>query len=378
MFEFKNKTILIISPQAWGKMYISKHHYAAELAKRGNLVYFLNPPIRQFFPKLLINKKHENLFLINYSFFFPYNLRFHFRKMFNLLQKIQLFFLLNKVKKPIDVVWCFDTNLFSDLSVFGNCLKIYHPVDNVAGQIQKSIIQSSDFIFSVSDIIIDKLKKITDKKNIHFINHGLSEYFVNFRKNKEVLKDKITAYFVGNILLKTLDRNAAKKIISENPNILFVFIGAYTSSNILSTVNIEAADFISFLKNSKNVTLKGSMHPKNILNEIKNADVLLVLIDPQKDINKGSNSHKILEYLSAGKVIVANHISSYANKRDLIEMVDEMHNDNLPGLFKKVINKLDYYNSPELQEKRIKFALDNTYENQIKRIEDYITKKQMF
>lgn len=43
-FSFNNKTILIISPEPWGKMMISKHHYALELAKLGNEVYFLNPP----------------------------------------------------------------------------------------------------------------------------------------------------------------------------------------------------------------------------------------------------------------------------------------------------------------------------------------------
>ncbi len=39
-----DKTILIISPQEWGKMLLSKHHYALELAKAGNIFYFLNPP----------------------------------------------------------------------------------------------------------------------------------------------------------------------------------------------------------------------------------------------------------------------------------------------------------------------------------------------
>ncbi len=38
------KTILLISPESWGKSFVSKHHYAVELAKKGNIVYFLNPP----------------------------------------------------------------------------------------------------------------------------------------------------------------------------------------------------------------------------------------------------------------------------------------------------------------------------------------------
>ena len=40
----RNKTILIISPQPWDHIAISKHHYANELAARNNTVYFLEPP----------------------------------------------------------------------------------------------------------------------------------------------------------------------------------------------------------------------------------------------------------------------------------------------------------------------------------------------
>jgi len=128
------------------------------------------------------------------------------------------------------------------------------------------------------------------------------------------------------------------------------------------------------LELSPNVILKGSTPSKEIANHLADFDVLLVLINSQKDYNKGSNSHKIIEYLSTGKVIVSNHLSTYKNQRELIKMVDEMHNEKLPELFKTVINNLEYYNNPELQRKRIKYALENTYEKQIIRIKQYISK----
>ena len=40
MDGLKNKKILLISPQSWGTMFVAKHHYAIELAKLGNEVYF--------------------------------------------------------------------------------------------------------------------------------------------------------------------------------------------------------------------------------------------------------------------------------------------------------------------------------------------------
>jgi len=379
MFQFKNKTIIVISPQKWGKMHISKHHYAIESAKIGNTVYFFNPPVRQFLPKIKINKseKYNNLFIVDYSFFFPYNLRFHFRTLFDKLLSKNIKFILKRINQKIDIVWCFDTNLLSDFQIFKNVIKIYHPVDNIMGTNQKSLLQSADYVFSLSDIITKDLLTYYNRK-IHFINHGLSDYFINTKIKKEQKRVKARAYFVGNVLLASLDRVIAKKIITENNDVTFIFIGAYdySSNNIGGDTNTDALKFADFLKQSKNVILKGSMHPMYIPQELQNADVLLVLIDPQKDINKGSNSHKILEYLSTGKVIVANHISTYADKPGLIEMVDEMHNDKLPALFKKVINNLDYYNSPELQKKRIEFALDNTYAKQIERIEKIISENR--
>src|ERR1700760_691648 len=39
-----NKTIVILSTEPWGKMLLSKMHYAIELAALGNKVWFVNPP----------------------------------------------------------------------------------------------------------------------------------------------------------------------------------------------------------------------------------------------------------------------------------------------------------------------------------------------
>ena len=35
--------VLLISPQHWGTMRVTKHHYAIELAKLGHEVFFLEP-----------------------------------------------------------------------------------------------------------------------------------------------------------------------------------------------------------------------------------------------------------------------------------------------------------------------------------------------
>ena len=74
--RLKNKIILLISPQAWGNMFLAKHHYAIELAKCGNQVFFLNPP--ELGIKAVEIKQHESisgLFLIRHSLFFPFQVK---------------------------------------------------------------------------------------------------------------------------------------------------------------------------------------------------------------------------------------------------------------------------------------------------------------
>ena len=88
-----NKVILVLSPQAWGKMMLAKHHYALELAKAGNTVYFLNPPdndqwhIKKATERIKIRQAPENanLWFIDQELYFPYVLKFHSRPVYNFL-----------------------------------------------------------------------------------------------------------------------------------------------------------------------------------------------------------------------------------------------------------------------------------------------------
>jgi len=375
----KNKTILLISPNKWGKMTVSKHHYAMELAKRGNTVYFLNPPnlTKNHFE---ITELKENLYLIDYKPIYRAE-RFLPKFMFVFLVRLQIKYLFWKINKPIDVLWSFSASIFTNLSWFKAKLKLFHPVDQLETTKEINIAKNANIVFSVSEIILDKLKEYRYKS--FFINHGLSHEFVDLAKERLLkiastikTENKVKVAYVGNLLLKSLDRKICKKIIEQNPDIDFNFYGAFkfSDSNLSGYIDNTTIDFIKFLELSPNVILKGSTPSKEIANHLADFDVLLVLINSQKDYNKGSNSHKIIEYLSTGKVIVSNHLSTYKNQRELIKMVDEMHNEKLPELFKTVINNLEYYNNPELQRKRIKYALENTYEKQIIRIKQYISK----
>jgi hypothetical protein len=85
----------------------------------------------------------------------------------------------------------------------------------------------------------------------------------------------------------------------------------------------------------------------------------------------GSNSHKMLEYFSTGKPVVSHFMSSYQNS-DLIDMLQTRDNSDYNSLFSRVAQRVQNGESSELQRKRIQFAISNTYQSHIARIEKYI------
>jgi len=92
MKTITHKTILLISPQSWGNMFVSKHHYALELARAGNTVYFLNPPEEKITGRserirIVPSEIHDSLFLIRHSLSFPYDIKFHFISLFQKLMR---------------------------------------------------------------------------------------------------------------------------------------------------------------------------------------------------------------------------------------------------------------------------------------------------
>jgi hypothetical protein len=372
--ELKNKTILILSPQRWGNMFISKHHYAIALAKRGNKVYFLNPPDDPTPSGGNIDIQpsgiHDNLFIVSQHLYFPYMLKFHALPVFHFLMQWQIKKVLRQLD-TIDIAWSFDIGHHYPFKYFpAGCLKIFHPVDEPSVREAITAAGSADIIFSVTHEILDKYKTYPVPR--HFINHGLSEEFLSAPTPVATNGTQVHAGFAGNLLRNDIDRDALLSIVTENPAVQFDFWGSYRQgdSNIGGTGDLAQRDFITRLQACTNVTLHGPVPVKELSSRFPGMDVFLICYDVQKDQSKGTNYHKIMEYLAAGKVIVSNNVTTYAGKQELVEMIPERgSNRTLPALFKKVTQHLATYNSPELVANRKSFAKDNTYDKQVERIE---------
>ena len=204
----------------------------------------------------------------------------------------------------------------------------------------------------------------------------MADYFLQKENEFNKTDDKIRIGLSGNFMRKDIDRPILLKIINENPNILFECFGAYetTQSNISGdNYDKETNSFVELIKNANNVILHGPVPPKKLAKELHRMDAFLICYDVQKDQSKGTNYHKVMEYLAIGKVIISNNISTYINQPDFVQMVKEReNNEELPKLLNKIVSNISEYNSILQLKKRIEFAKSNTYQLLIKNHESIL------
>lgn len=374
--QLKDKTILIISQQPWGEMFISKHHYAVELAKLGNKVYYLDgPDQREQLAKgeVKVNKTHyEGLSLITHRLSFPYILKFKAKPVYDYLLRFHIKKILSRIG-AVDIVWSFDLSDTIPLRLFpSTAKKIYMPVDELLPGVAAKAAQTADVIFSVTNEILQKFDAVNAPKV--FLNHGVSEHFIN-QHIEEGRNEPIHVGLSGNFLRPEVDRPTLLNIIKQHPDIIFDFWGStdYRTSNLVPVEESDGVVFINELKSQTNVKLHGQLPPAALAAALKKVDCFLICYDIQKDQSGGTNYHKILEYLSTGKVIISNNVTTYNSNRQLIEMTDKRdNNEELYDIFNTVIHNLDDYNNIEKQNMRIAFAKDHVYSKQIQKIASYL------
>lgn len=380
----QGKKILIISPQPWGKMKVSKHHYAIELARRGNTVYFLNPPSASMKrgQVRISGELEKDLYLVDYRPTFPMRWKYRFERVFNYFIRKDLPRLLACIGGPPDIVWDFEPNrLFADLRWFKAPVKIYHPVDITP--FMNASTKHADMIFSVSDVILDFFRNL--KLPYHFINHGLGSSFSEMATQRlQALpvrnpSQPLKFGYVGNLIMRFIDHDLFKDLIKLNPQVEFHIWGPYDTSSldISSGDGQRIHNFINFLQCQSNVHMYGLQPHEAILPVMKDLDGFFWCYDNDRDPNKGSNSHKIMEYLSTGKVVISTFISTYVSQESEQLILMNRTREDFLKCFRKVVTDIDHYNSVPLMQARIRLALANTYASQIQTIEELLNKAML-
>lgn len=379
MFAFNNKVIYILSPDRWGTMHVSKHHYALELAKRGNKVYFIEPPSLDFEGINIRSEKSGGLYIVTYKPVMR-GKRFLPAFLYGILIRLQIFRLKRSIGAAPDIIWCFEPDRFSNLAWFGSGLTIFHAVDFfTSGRIPDEA-ASADICFCSSEGIRDIVQK--GGRPTFFINHGLNEHFCQLAGKWEPAngltsnpEEELHAGYIGNLLMEAPDRKTMKKVIEQNPHIHFHFWGQIErgKGGLGSFDSPEVFGFIEYLKLKENVSLYGPVPINELYSRLIKMDVLWICwqLGVSTLWNEYTNPHKILEYLSTGKPVVSHYMYTYRNSK-LIDMLPTNDNREYAELFSCVVERVKKGEPVAVQQERIRFALANTYTMQIVAIEKLI------
>lgn len=350
--KITGKNILLISPEPWSHIKVSKHHYATHLALRGNRVFYLNPPGEQ---EGISESTFDGVFVVNYRGFIPglrflptFIQRWEMRRVFQKLQSI--------CGVRFDVVWSFDNSVFFDLSALPVSLTISHVMDlNQDFQTAKTA-ATAHFCFCPSQPIMDRLRRYNPR--VYKINHGYCETFSNEQTALPAMQGfRATVVYAGNLSIPYIDWPLLNELVSAHSDVFFRFIGPFDIADVR----------IDRFSKLRNVEFAGRVETDVLFMHYRSADILLVAYQEEFQRGQAANTHKMMEYLASGRVIVATFTPEYEDQLPLVVMSEK--NRELPGLFRHVVDKLDYYNSPELARRRREVAADNSYHKQLDRIE---------
>lgn len=385
------ENILLISPNPWGKLRISKHNYAIALVEMGYRVYFMNPPnqdnqVKDY--KIYEAEGFKNLYIIDS---YLWNNRYidfiRWRLAITQVYDFLLLKLINRIckqnKLSFKEVWNFDPNLHGFMHWYKSSKTIFFIADQIAHKTSLRNGLKANTVVSVANEILAQFKLIN--KNCLLINHGLSKHYEQLGQQRLIelqnssliqpLSKRIQVGYIGNLLMSFVDEKILKQIITENSDIDFHFWGAYTAdkkNNLLNNFNPEIYNTVQWIhKNCSNTFFYGIQTPEKIVPQLNSIDAFIYINNPFKDVNGGANSHKILEYLSTGKVVISTYLSYY-ERTNLFPILPKGKETDFPSFFADIIHQLALYNDANEQIKRIEFALSNTYKQNILTIQSFI------
>lgn len=348
-------TILLISPEPWEAHFVSKHHYAQELARRGHDVLFHGPPETNGDMRLEeVGFRGDGRLRVLRAPRVAPGLRFLPARVRRTLEARWLRRVECLAGGRIGVVWLFENSRFYDMRFAGNRLKIYHQVDLNQDFHPDVAAETADQVFCTSELIRQRL--LSYSAHVAVIHHGVQIADIAPETEAAMFATRtLNCLYVGNMSMPYLDRDLFLRCIQAYPHLSFHFVGGFRDGD----------SFRETLSALPNVYLHGKIPAGRVLSIAANADILMVAYQ-KAHFDDQSNPHKMMEYMMAGKVIVATYTMEYEGVSDLLAMCGR--DDDYVALMGEVAGNIDAWNTPDLIARRRAFAADNSYPRQLDRI----------
>jgi hypothetical protein len=383
--NLEGKTIVLVSSESWGSVFVSKHYYALELSKKNRVIFVNSVNLPSSFKNLFtvpaVLKKTEipGIETIDYGNPLPRLNRWPY-----MVQRWAFKRVIKRIKQLINtsdeklIIWNFDLSRFIYLPDWGARRTIGHVVELLNHDFFKDkykyrvkMLDSADVILTIADLIKEEIREALPHREVYFINHGaaISQYQESIRNRicKLPGKNSIKAAYVGNFQV-SFNFELLESLAINYPFVDFVLIGPVGSSN-LGTQKPGIGQAIGALEKMPNIFFLGQVPAKELMSYLIVVDINLVLYD-EKFARGHCNPHKLMSYFYAGKVIVSSFIDQYKNRPNLVMMVRK--NEEFESLFGNVVANLNFYNSAAQQKVRVEYAEEHDYTRLITHVEDIL------
>ncbi len=358
------KTILIIAPDRWEACNVSKHHYARSLATAGHQVYYLAPyrggasycwQLTPHLHVLHVRPRYRGLSYLPKTWACRL-----MRKEWTRLETL--------VETTFEMIWSFDSSRFFYLDALPAIPKIVQIMDLTENFQLDKLCQSADICLGGSKPICAGMRAYN--AGVFYIGHGYSDQRVG--GSSPVLLQEIADIrsrflhgvgYVGNLEIPYIDWPLLLRTVERHPAAGFFFFGPYGTQT-------TAAAYIQQMKKVGNAFFFGAQ-PAEALHEcLDSMDVLMIAYLAHKYREQLAHPHKVLEYLSTGKMILATWTADYADKSDLIYMVED--SQQFPERLKTLLDNKHAHNTPEQQIHRKAYADNHSYDKQLRRIAAFL------
>ncbi len=357
--ELRGKRILILSPEPWNGLHMSKHHVSQALVARGARVVFLDPPVKR--AKGIALEEVQGVTVARYEHYFrgvnrmPKAINQWYYK--QLIGRIA-----ERTGGPFDILWCFDTSRMQWFPE-GVGYKLLYLADYDILYLGQGLIPTADLVLTTCQVVADEVAPKTRARTIN-IGHALDRrWFEGIAQ----LADRPSrmprnVVFAGQLAIRYNDLDGFLAIASQHPELQFTFIGPYDP-------NFPDPAF-NKLRSLKNVVFTGLISKDALVPAVRAADILLFGFRSGQFARERANPHKVLEYLSSGNVIVGSYTLEYKDRPDLFNMAPQ--GGDLAAAFDHALQHYAELDSPLARSKRIDSVRDRSMEQLIERIEQHI------
>ncbi len=355
------KRILIVSPEAWGPVRVSKHHYASTLMENGAHLFFLGPDSpTEHGIRIMAEETAQPALLFRTP---PLRgMRFLPRAVRAWLEARQMKHLATAAGGPFDLLWNFDLHRFRSLTNRSHAReRIVHVMDLREPAELFEPAGFADLVIVVSPSMAKGIENWEDR--VLHLGHG---WMQRERGTIELpsYSPGIKIAYLGNLAMRAIAWDSIIGIAKSFPDVQLHLIGPLHGA-FGDTTSI-APSIEKQLRALPNIKLIGPVPYDQVPDRLEAMDILLIAYDLERVGLKATSSHKLLEYLASGKVVLSSYLEDHDDLAGLVVMARP--GESVMPYVKELLCHLPAHNAPELEAKRKAYAEAHSYMQKVAQV----------